>query len=209
MSLTKAAQYVSRVKDIHFWSPLNPLGPWGKEKPIQIYFFVKQVVTKLRILELTFRISLHSQCWPQAVVCISTPRMYPQSGYFLASGKAKFYKDFVVEIPFYKSINVWIIRFLCFYRLSVISGEITLYFFKILGSNIQNSAMSYSRWCMKQSIGIFSFLSEYTSKELSKKKFWYIYFTYVFKTFGKTDVSTEYMCRNCPRKFKFDIPTYI
>ena len=31
----------------------------------------------------SFSVSSPPQCWSQAVVCVSTPRMYPRSGYFL------------------------------------------------------------------------------------------------------------------------------
>ena len=34
-----------------------------------------------------FSISSPPQCRSQAVVCVSTPRMYPQSGYFLVKNK--------------------------------------------------------------------------------------------------------------------------
>ena len=34
-----------------------------------------------------FRVSSPPQSWSKAVVCVSTPRMYPQSGYFLVKSK--------------------------------------------------------------------------------------------------------------------------
>ena len=34
-----------------------------------------------------FSVSSPPQCWSQAVVCVSTPRMYPRSGYFLVYHK--------------------------------------------------------------------------------------------------------------------------
>ena len=41
----------------------------------------------------SFSVSLPPQCRSQAVVCVSTPRMYPRSGYFLVSSKIISGKD--------------------------------------------------------------------------------------------------------------------
>ena len=44
-----------------------------------------QTATTEAKLRYMFRVSSPPQSWSKAVVCVSTPRMYPRSGYFLVS----------------------------------------------------------------------------------------------------------------------------
>ena len=52
VSLTKVGWYVFRVKNIHSWSPPDPLGPRDKEKVKYIHFNIRREEAKLRILKL-------------------------------------------------------------------------------------------------------------------------------------------------------------
>ena len=49
----------------------------------------------------SFSTSSPPQCWSQAVVCISIPKMYLRSGYFLL-----FYKEAVELVPLGKSYGI-------------------------------------------------------------------------------------------------------
>ena len=52
VSLIKVAWYVFRVKNIHSWSPPDPLGPWDEEKASYIHYNIRREEAKLRILKL-------------------------------------------------------------------------------------------------------------------------------------------------------------
>ena len=50
VSLIKVGLYVLRVKNIHYWSPLDPLGPCNKEKASYIHYNIRREEAKLHIL---------------------------------------------------------------------------------------------------------------------------------------------------------------
>ena len=52
MSLIKVVWYVLRVKNIHSWSPPDPLGPLDKDKASYIHYKIRREEAKLRILKL-------------------------------------------------------------------------------------------------------------------------------------------------------------
>ena len=52
VSLIKVGWYVLKVKNIHSWSPPDPLVPWDKEKASYIHYDIKREEAKLRILKL-------------------------------------------------------------------------------------------------------------------------------------------------------------
>ena len=52
VSLIKVGWYVLRVKNIHSWSPPDPLGPRDKEKVKYIHFNIRREEAKLCILKL-------------------------------------------------------------------------------------------------------------------------------------------------------------
>ena len=52
MSLIKVGWYVLRVKNIHSWSPPDPLGPRDKEKARYVHFDIRREEAKLLILKL-------------------------------------------------------------------------------------------------------------------------------------------------------------
>ena len=52
ISLIKIAWYVLRVKNVHSWSPPDPLGPRDKEKTSYIHFDIRREEANLRILKL-------------------------------------------------------------------------------------------------------------------------------------------------------------
>ena len=66
--LNKVVRYTSRVTKI-----LSHPAVLGEAKPSYVYLILKP----------QFRVSLPPQSQSQVVVCVSTPRMYLQSGYFL------------------------------------------------------------------------------------------------------------------------------
>ena len=105
VSLIKVAWYVLRVKDMHSWSPPDLWGPWDEEKLSYIHYDIRREEAKLSILKLA-SVLLSPQCWSKAVVCISTPRMYPWSGHFLVSCKRIY------------SLNLWSL-ILKFYKLQI------------------------------------------------------------------------------------------
>ena len=85
VSLIKVGWYVLRVKNIHSWSPPDPLGPRDKEKVKYIHFNIRREEAKLRILKLA-SVFHHLSCvGPMQFLCPSTPKMYPQSVYFLVT----------------------------------------------------------------------------------------------------------------------------
>ena len=53
VSLIKVGWYVLRVKNIHSWSPPDPLGPRDNEKARYVHFDIRREEAKLRILKLT------------------------------------------------------------------------------------------------------------------------------------------------------------
>ena len=70
MSLKKVAWYVFRVNNMYPGSPLHTSWTFPAEAKLRcVYSILKP----------------HSQSWSKAVVCVSTPRMYPCSGYFLVT----------------------------------------------------------------------------------------------------------------------------
>ena len=95
MSLIIVAWYVLKAKNRHSVSQSDPLGPWGEAKLSYLYCVNRHGKVKPSILrqyawqsqakyiKTYFSFSTH----PQAVACVSTPRMYPRSGYFLVSLK--------------------------------------------------------------------------------------------------------------------------
>ena len=100
MSLIKVAWYVLWVKNMHFGSPSNPSQTAAaKAKPRYVYSILKphgqssgNIVTPsgsitlvLPNFDLILQCFILSPCRSQAVVCVSTPRKYPSSGYFLVS----------------------------------------------------------------------------------------------------------------------------
>ena len=52
VSLIKVAWHVLRVKNIHSWSPPDPLGPWDEEKASYIHYNIRREEAKLHILKL-------------------------------------------------------------------------------------------------------------------------------------------------------------
>ena len=52
VSLIKVGWYVLRVKNIHSWSPPDPLGPRDKEKARYVHFDIRREEAKLLILKL-------------------------------------------------------------------------------------------------------------------------------------------------------------
>ena len=52
VSLIKVGWYVLRVKNIHSWSPPDPLGPRDNEKARYAHFDIRREEAKLRILKL-------------------------------------------------------------------------------------------------------------------------------------------------------------
>ena len=72
MSISKVTWFVLIEKNMRFGSPLDLLGPWGKTKPN--YFHQNSLYCFI-----TSQVAVGSQ----AVLCVSTPRIYPRSGYFL------------------------------------------------------------------------------------------------------------------------------
>ena len=91
MSLIKVDWYVLRVKNIHSWSPPDPLGPRDKEKARYVHFDIRREEAKLRILKLASVFHHLPSVGPKQLcaVSVSTPRMYPRSGYFLVIDKVK------------------------------------------------------------------------------------------------------------------------
>ena len=74
MSLIKVAWYVLWVKNMHFGSPSDPTQTTAvKAKLSYVYLILKP----------HFRVLSLPQSQSQAVVCVSTPRTYLRSGYFL------------------------------------------------------------------------------------------------------------------------------
>ena len=51
VSLIKVAWHVLRVKNIHSWSPPDPLGPWDEEKASYIHYDIRREEAKRRILK--------------------------------------------------------------------------------------------------------------------------------------------------------------
>ena len=82
----------------------------------------------------SFSVSSPPQCQSRAVVCVSTPRMYPQSGYFL------------VSLRFYCSSNSIIAKTLA-KLLKLLS-----YFRPILGVLHEHMTLI---WCLSPLIGFF------------------------------------------------------
>ena len=101
MSIIKVAWYVLRVKNMHPGSPSDPSGTAAAEaKPRCVYSILKphgqSSRYQVRLLlpkqsqgaytqfeNHMVRVSSPPQSRSKAVVCVSTPRMYPRSGYFL------------------------------------------------------------------------------------------------------------------------------
>ena len=101
MALIKVAWCVLRVKNMHLWSPSDPSGTAAAEaKPRCVYSILKphgqSSRCQVRLLlpkqsrgaytqfeNHMVRVSSPPQSRSKAVVCVSTPRMYPRSGYFL------------------------------------------------------------------------------------------------------------------------------
>ena len=78
-----------RVKNIYSKSPSGPYGPKGKEKPsfIDMLQYWAGGQNRAAYIKTRFRVLSPPQCQSQAVVCVSTPKMYPRSRYFLVSSK--------------------------------------------------------------------------------------------------------------------------
>ena len=51
-SLIKVDWYVLRAKNMHFWSPSDPWGPWNEEKLSKIHYDIRGGEAKLRMLKL-------------------------------------------------------------------------------------------------------------------------------------------------------------
>ena len=68
-----------------FWVTLRHLGymPQGKAKLSTLHYWARW--SGAAYIRTHFSFSSPPQCWSQAVVCVSTPRMYPQSRYFLVN----------------------------------------------------------------------------------------------------------------------------
>ena len=81
MWLTKFTWYVLKVKNMHSGSSSDP---W-------VYYARQSWATYMKTLgkesKAFFSVSPPPQCWFKAVVCINTPRMYLQRGYFLVIWK--------------------------------------------------------------------------------------------------------------------------
>ena len=91
MSLIKVALYVLRVKKIHPGSPSysSQTAAGRGEAELRIFDFKTtwsefQIPSQNTLAEaIYFRVSSPPQSQSKVVVCVSTPRMYPRSGYFL------------------------------------------------------------------------------------------------------------------------------
>ena len=116
MSLTKDAWYVLGVKNMHPGSPSDPsrtaaagvkprcvysiLKPHGQSSRCQVRLLLpKQSQGAYTQFENHMvRVSSPPQSRSKAVVCVSTPRMYPRSGYFLVYTIVKFHPGKIVII---------------------------------------------------------------------------------------------------------------
>ena len=84
MSQIKVAWYVLREKNMHPWSLSDPSGTSAAEaKPRCVYSILKPHGQRFKSPVRP----LSPQNWSQAVMCLSTLRMYPRSGYFLVVSK--------------------------------------------------------------------------------------------------------------------------
>jgi len=74
-----------------FWVTLRLLGSirQGKAEIPALQYFMRQSPSAIIKTHLNF--SLPPQCWSQAFVCVSTPRIYPRSKYFLVTYHSKAY----------------------------------------------------------------------------------------------------------------------
>ena len=79
------SMYVLRVKNMHSWSPsiLKTLGSirWGEAK----FYTSQHQGRRSQAMQTSTSLIVSSPplCRSQSVLCVSTPRMYPRSGYFL------------------------------------------------------------------------------------------------------------------------------
>ena len=83
VSLIKVAWYVLRVKNIHSWSPPDPLGPWDEEKMSYIHYDIRREEAKLLILKLAsvfhHPMSVPSSCVRQHTYDVPAKRVFPSS----------------------------------------------------------------------------------------------------------------------------------
>ena len=86
MSLIKVAWYVLRVKNIHFGSPSDPSQTAAAEAKLRYVYSILKPHGQSSGSPVRIYYSSISSCpqrRSQAVVCASTPRKCPHSGYFL------------------------------------------------------------------------------------------------------------------------------
>ena len=97
----------------------------GEAKPSYIY----------SILKPHFRVSSPPQSWSQAVVCISTPRKYSRSGYFLVAYNSANTASYVVSYAIASFIYLAFIKFLRKWELTKMT---TKHLFRRLLSNVRS-----------------------------------------------------------------------
>ena len=91
-----------------FWVILNPWDPWAKAKPRSVHYNIGRGEAKLRISKLTLVFHYHPNASPKQL-CVSTPRMYLQSGYFLEHIKSLRKSNMFSGVTF-SPINVWQVK---------------------------------------------------------------------------------------------------
>ena len=102
MSLIRVAWYVSWVKNMHFGSPSDPSQTLTAEaKPRYVYSILKPHGQSFRR---QVRLLL-SQSRSQAVVCVSTPRMYLRSGYFLVNSILLYYSTLSIVSRYHQKAD--------------------------------------------------------------------------------------------------------
>ena len=84
MSTIKVAWYVFIVRNMRFWAPTESWGQWGEAQPSYVITLHYQA-RRSHVTDTKTHPSIVSppHCRSQAVMCFSTHRMYPRSGYFL------------------------------------------------------------------------------------------------------------------------------
>ena len=70
-----------------FWFTLRPLGSMRRGEAELHTLQYQARWNQATYIKTQFSVSSPLQCRSQAVVCVSTPRMYPRSGYFLVMNK--------------------------------------------------------------------------------------------------------------------------
>ena len=158
---------MSWIKNMHFGSPSDTLGPWGEAKLSYMYWNQEQTCHKMLLIEVLKVNNMHSgsssdpwgpgksklsylhqkslQCFitfSQAVVCIS--RMYSRSGHFLIISKYENIVEYdmkIFEIR-WKNIRMWT-------QLKNNPNWMKLFFFSVFMIwQVLANQISYSRYCL-------------------------------------------------------------